>query len=319
MPIRPLLFCLLLLVGAPAQAQLQVIVSLAPYGSLVEQIAGDMAEVMVMLPSGASPHTFEPTPRMAAALAGADLVVLNGSVDEWLHELVEAANPGVPVFEALELLEEELEALAIGEAETLASGHEGEERGEERREEGGEDEDGEGHLYEGVNPHVWLDPVLTASLVQPIGEALAGLDPVNSTAYRERSAALAADLLALDRELRETLSAVAGAPFIPFHDAWPYFALRYGLDLLIEIEPFPGREPSPRYLAEAVRTIRESGAPAIFTEVGLNDRPGRVLASEARVELHVLDPLGGARERYQDLLRRNAETIVEAFRTWQRD
>jgi zinc transport system substrate-binding protein len=318
MPVRALLICLLLLVGAPAQAQLRVVVSLAPYGSLVEQIAGDMAEVTVMLPPGASPHTFEPTPRMAAALAGADLVVLNGSLDEWLHELVEAANPSVPVFEALELLEEELEALAV-EAETLESDHEGEERGEGRREDGSEEEDGEGHLHEGVNPHVWLDPVLTSALVQPIGEALASLDPLNTTAYRERSAALAADLLALDRELRERLAVVAGAPFIPFHDAWPYFAQRYELDLLIEIEPFPGREPSPRYLAEAVRTIRESGAPAIFTEVGLNDRPGRVLAGEARVELHVLDPLGGVRERYQDLLRRNAGIIVEAFRSWRRD
>jgi ABC-type Zn uptake system ZnuABC Zn-binding protein ZnuA len=310
MPVRSLLLSLGLFVCGLAQAQMTVVVSIPPYGSLVEQIAGDLADVTVVLPAGASPHTFEPTPRMAALLAGTDLVVLNGSVDEWLHELVEAANPSVPVFEALELLEDELEGLAGIEAERLE---------DEAAESEHRDDDEDDHLHEGVNPHVWLDPVLTAALLPSLGEALAEVDPVNAGVYRERAAGLASELLDLDRELQEKLADVAGAPFIPFHDAWPYFARRYGLDLLVEIEPFPGREPSPRYLADAVRIIRESNAPAIFTEVGLNDRPGRVLAAEARVDLRVLDPLGGAGESYQDLLRRNADTIVGAFRSWRRD
>jgi zinc transport system substrate-binding protein len=312
MKARLFLTFLVTLVLGSAQARVTIITSLAPYGSLLEQVAGELADVVVVLPPGASPHTFEPSPRTAATLAGADLVVLNGSVDEWLHEMVEASNPDLPVVEALELLEEELEALGDFGTESLEDGAGGDEAAADRSRDAEVDE----HAHEGVNPHVWLDPVLMAALMRPLGDALAEVDPGNAAVYRERAESLASELIELDDELRRELAPVSGAPFIPFHDAWPYFARRYGLDLLIEIEPFPGREPSPRYLAEAVRLIRESAAPAIFTEVGLNDRPGRVLASEARVALRVLDPLGRAGETYQDLLRRNATTILEAFGTW---
>lgn len=308
--IRLTLTCLLLLVGGLSHARLTVVASLAPYANLVEQIVDGLADVETILPPGASPHTFEPTPRIAATLAGADLVVLNGSLDEWLHDLVAAANVRVPVLEALDVLEVELESIDFDDDREAGEGsgdspvHHDEESG--------------AHDHEGHNPHVWLDPVLLGPVVASFGDKLAELDPANADVYRARAAALRDELAELDRELRETLAPVAGAPFIPFHDAWPYFARRYGLDLLLEIEPFPGREPSPRYLAEAIRTIRESNAPAIFTEIGLNDRPARVLANEAGVELYLLDPLGAAGERYQDLMRRNARMIADALRTWRR-
>jgi zinc transport system substrate-binding protein len=85
---------------------------------------------------------------------------------------------------------------------------------------------------------------------------------------------------------------------------------------IVEIEPFPGSEPSPAYLREALRLIRASGAVAIFSEAQLERRPAEVVAAEAGVELHELDPLGGftGRDRYQDLLRFNAVVIAAALR-----
>jgi zinc transport system substrate-binding protein len=310
---RLVLITFLLLITGLGHSTPTVVASIAPYADLIGQVAGDRAKVLVMLPAGASPHTYEPTPRAAAALAGADLVVMNGSVDEWLHDLVGATNSNVTVVEAMEVLEPLLAARSGGRG-TAGEGehHEtGEEHGAQQRE-----QEAGGHGHEGDNPHVWLDPTLVLELIEPLAEALATMDPDNAEHYRRNARELRSDLLQLDRELAETLAPVAGAPFIPFHDAWPYFADRYGLDLVLEIEPFPGREPSPRYLAEAVSTIRASGAPAIFSEVGLGDRPGRVLAAEAGVELYLLDPLGGGDESYQDLLRRNAATILEALSPW---
>ncbi|MEX2541386.1 MAG: metal ABC transporter substrate-binding protein [Trueperaceae bacterium] len=308
--IRLTVATLLLLVGGLSHARLTVVASLAPYGNLVEQIVDGRADVLVMLPPGASPHTFEPTPRMAATLAGADLVVLNGSLDEWLHDLVAAANARVPVVEALELLDEELEAIGLDDDH---------EPGEDSSESAvlGDAKSG-AHAHAGHNPHIWLDPVLLGTVVLSLGDKLAELDPTNDSFYRMRAGALRDELTELDRELRQTLAPLAGAPFIPFHDAWPHFARRYDLDLLLEIEPFPGREPSPRYLATAIGIIRESGAPAIFTETGLNDRPARVLADEAGVELYSLDPLGATGERYQDLMRRNAGVIADALMSWRK-
>ena len=277
--------------------QIRVVASIAPYGDLVRHVGGEAVEVSVMLPAGASPHTFEPTPRDASELAGADLVVLNGGTDEWLHELAESVEPGIHVMEGLAVLEAELPPL---------DGHE---------------EDGEvdhsAHAHPGVNPHVWLDPPLMAQLAEALGAVLADIDPQKAGDYRWRAAEASAALMALDGELRELLAPVQGAPFIPFHDAWPYFARRYGLDLIIEIEPFPGREPSPRYLADAVGAIRESGAPAIFNEAGLGDRAAQVLAAEAGVEVRTLDPLGEPGESYAELMRRNAATILDALAPWE--
>jgi len=112
------------------------------------------------------------------------------------------------------------------------------------------------------------------------------------------------------------LAPVRGAPFVPFHDAWPYFAAHFGLDLVVEIEPFPGREPSAGELAEVIDTIARAGAVAVFSEVQLPERPARVLADEAGVRLGVLDPIGGApgRRGYAELLRYNAAEILATLR-----
>jgi ABC-type Zn uptake system ZnuABC Zn-binding protein ZnuA len=108
-----------------------------------------------------------------------------------------------------------------------------------------------------------------------MAEALAEVDPKNAAQYRANVDRVVADLEALHEEMLVTLADVRGAPFVPLHDAWPYFADRYGLYLVLEIEPFPGREPSPRYLTNAVKAIRETGARVIFNEAQLNDpRPG---------------------------------------------
>jgi zinc transport system substrate-binding protein len=301
---RVLIACVALLLGGyvlgqagPAPAK--VVVSIEPYGDLVRQLTEDLASVEVVMPPGASPHTFEPTPRMTAGLANADLVVLNGGVDEWLHDMVAAVNPDVRVVEALAILEG-----------TLAS---------RQPESGSGDTPADtsaAHDHDGRNPHVWLDPSLAAEVLQEVGRVLAEVDPANRAVYLERAMILGEELAALDIELARTLEPVAGAPFIPFHDAWPYFARRYGLDLVMEIEPFPGREPSPRYLAEVVSAIRRNRAPAIFNEVGLSERPARVLAAEAGVAVHLLDPLGGPQGSYQEMMRRNAATILDALGSW---
>lgn len=296
-----------------AIAQPTVVVSLHPYYDLVQRIAGPEADVVRLLPPGASPHDFDPTPSQLERIEGADLVVLNGGLDAWVHDLVDATRSRPPVVEVLDAFED-LEVLLEGQAHD--DEHAGDGPAHDQDEDHASDEERDAHGEHGdVNAHVWLDPVLMEEAVRYIGERLAEVHPESAELYRSNVTELVEDLRALDGELRIVLGPVAGASFVPFHDAWPYFAARYQLDLLLEIEPFPGREPSARYLADVVEAIRQAGAPAIFAELQLGDRAARIIAAEAGVDVYVLDPVGGVEGRmtYEELLRYNARTIAEAL------
>jgi zinc transport system substrate-binding protein len=286
---------LLALVGAGAGfARPSVVVSIHPLYDLVRQVAGADADVVRILPVGASPHVFDPTPRDVARLARADLAITVGGLDLWLRDLLDAAGGSALRLELLTL--PAVQALLLRDFPDLAPA--------------------DPSSAIAWNAHLWLDPRTVAAALPDVAAALAAVDPDRAEAYRSRAAALAEDLAVLDAELAATLAPVAGAAFVPFHDAWPYFAARYGLDLIVEIEPFPGREPSPAYLGMALRLVRESGARAIFSETQLNRRPAEVVADEAGVALFELDPLGGAPDRatYQELLRWNARVLLEGLR-----
>jgi len=324
-----------------ALAQPRIVVSIPPYEDAVRRLAGDAAIVDVLLPAGASPHAFDPTPRDVARLDGADLIVVNGVLDDWVLELVEALGREPSVFVALEALPPD--ALLLGGHDHDHEHENGEEEGHEHEhgeaEHGEEDEHADEHEHEhseaehdeaehqdpvdrdahadlrDANPHVWLDPVRMRTVVAALAERLAAVRPGEAEAVAGRAEAYDAELAALTEELEARLAPVEGAAFVPFHDAWPYFAERFGLDLVVEIEPFPGREPSARALAEALEAVDASGARAIFNEAQLDDRPARVLADEAGVRLATLDPLGGVPERrtYAELLRFNAQAILDAL------
>ncbi len=283
---RKLMLPLLLAFGCAAFAQPNIVVSMHPHYDLVRQIAGDRAEVTRLLPIGASPHTFDPTPQDVVRVSDANLVILNGGLDTWLLDLVEASGTDAPIIELVTKLEFE----RIG----------------------GDEAEGESSF----NPHIWLDPVIMADVVPIFVTAMSEIDPQGAVTYRANGHALVKELRALDQELSATLAPAKGAAFVPFHNAWPYFTRRYGLDQVAVIEPAPGREPSPSYIAEALVLIRDSGAKAIFSEVQLPQRPAEVVAAEAGLPLYMLDPEGGGTsdaETYADFMLKNAQTIAEAL------
>ncbi|MDE0529591.1 MAG: metal ABC transporter substrate-binding protein [Truepera sp.] len=303
---RVLIYALFGLLGSFAAAQVSIVSSIPPYASLAQQVAGEEAEVHTLVPPGASPHSFAPSPGDILVLLEADLIILNGGVDAWLEHMIEASGTRAVVLEILAELEGMFEDPG-GHDETTMEEHDDHEEGDHRHD--------HAHDHAGVNPHIWLDPILMISAVDLIEAHLVEVDPSQEEVYRANAATLREELRALDDELRTLLEPVAGAPFVPFHDAWPYFAARYGLDLVVEIEPFPGREPSPAYLAEVLDLIAASGARVIFSEFQLNPRPAEVVAESAGVEMEVLDPLGGGGERtsYQELLRYNARVLAGAL------
>lgn len=285
--------------SAAAPTPLRVVVTINPYADLTQRIAAGHAQVTTLLPPGASPHDFDPSPSQAADLANADLVIMNGGVDGWLLRLVTASAPKVSVLVVMD----EIDFAAV------AQEH---------------DHDDEAHSQEAAdseassawaNPHIWLDPLLAEKAVTVIAAKLVELDPANAEEYRTNAQQVRAELLAVHEELSTTLAPLRGAAFVPFHDAWVYFADRYGLDLVVTLEPFPGREPSALYVATAVQLVKQSGARALFSERQLPTRLAEVVAESAGVPLAMLDPIGGAPGPvgYEELLRYNAALILAAL------
>lgn len=274
-------------------AQVNVVATIHPWYDLARQIGGDHLNASRLLPIGVSPHNFDPSPRDVVRVADADLVISNGGVglDDWVQRLIRASGTDAQELVVMESID--FPPLGPGGADLAAAG--------------------EGTF---VNTHIWLDVTIAMSAAEAIRDTLIEIDPDNADAYATNTEALLNEMQELDEELLTVLAPIEGAPFVPFHDAWPYFARRYGLNLVIEIEPFPGREPTPEYIVHALSLIEGSGARAIFSERQLSTRPAEVIAAEAGLPLYVLDPEGGGKadvESYQALMRYNAEILLEAL------
>lgn len=268
-------------------------VTIAPLADLVARVAGPGWNVRTIIPPGTSPHVFEPAPRDIRALAPARLVVFVGAgYDDWIRRATAACASRAELFDA---------GASVGVVAEAGNG-----------EHGG---DGHAHGEPGHDPHWWLSAQLAARAMAPLAARLTSLDPKGRAGYDARARDVADALLRLDAELSATLAPVRGRPFVTAHNAWTYFAARYGLVAAASIEPVPGREPSPRELKALVEGARSRHLRAIFTEPQFSASAARVIASDAGLVLESVDPFGGVagRKSYDDMMRWNARAFVRGL------
>jgi len=275
---------------ARAAAPLPVVATIQPLGYLVREVGGARTSVSVLVPPGASPHTFEPQPSDVESLAGARLLVEVGGIDRWARALLSAASAQPERLTLLEL--PGLDPLPADPAEAREAGSR-------------------------QDPHVWLDPIRVRDVVVPaIAAKLAALDPAGRAAYETERDRFAAELTALDTEVRSTL-APHGRRFVAFHSAWRYFAQRYGLEQIGVVEEAPGEEPGPQQLARLVERARAAQLPAILVEPQLSPRVAQVLAAEFGATTVLSDPEGDptdpARNGYAKMMRWNAAAFAKAL------
>lgn len=273
-----------------------VVTSIFPLADFVGNVAGDRVEVVTLLPSGASPHTYEPTPGDIKDVAGAILLVVNGAgLDFWVEDLKSAASDSLVVLDT---------SVALADEGLLLSGDE-------------HDHDGEEDDHGGVNPHYWLDPVLAQKQVEAIAAALASVDPDNGDFYMDNAAGYIARLQSLDEEIRGVVQSFSSREFITFHPAWAYFASRYGLVEAAVIEEAPGKEPSVEYIMHVVDVARALKVKAIFAEPQFSTEAADAIAADSGAEVLLLDPLGApglaGRDSYVALMRYNVEQMAEAM------
>jgi len=262
--------------------KIKVVVTIPPVADFAHEVGGNRVQVTNLLPPGASPHTFEPTPSQARAAAEANLVVRIGlDADHWIDGLLPS---NVPVITAAEL--ERIELIY----------------------------EGQSHEHEGANPHVWLDPAYAKLISSAIASEFAKLDTAGKAEYEKNLSGYLAELDSLDAGIRTAVKGFGSKAYVSFHPAWVYFARRYDLQRVAVIAESPGKEPTPRHLAEVIEAVRKSGAKAVFAEPQLSPKAAQVIAQEAGVEVLFLDPLGRQKESYVELMTRNLEALSEAMR-----
>jgi zinc transport system substrate-binding protein len=262
-----------------AAARVKVAATIFPLYDIARQVAGSAADVVLLLPPGASPHTFEPTPASVRALDGASVLFMIGhGLDDWAGRVARGA--GVPRL------------LRVDGGVAL------------RR------------VNSDVDPHYWLSASNGKLIAGVVGAELERLVPAQRAEIRRSLAAYLARLDAADAEVRRLLADLPGRRIATVHDAFGYFAAAYGLEVAAVFEPYAGQEPSPRFVVEFQRKIRASGVRVVFTEPQLSVEALRPIARDLGVTLAVLDPLGGlpGREGYIELLLFNARAVADATR-----
>lgn len=265
--------------------KIQVATTIFPVYDILRQVGGDNIEPMLILPAGASPHTFDPTPAQVAAINKAEIFfVIGAGADDWALGLL-------PTDASIKIID-------LSESITLRPF---------------EHENGD------LDPHYWLDPENAKIIADRIAQELALLDSVKADEYTVKSS----DFKSLiDESLilwQERLSSLPVRQLVVFHDAWGYFAERFGLEIVATFEPFPGKSPSPQYLIEMQETIRENSVKALFIEPQLSSGAAESLASELEVLISRLDPIGGFSETnsYLELIDYNIEAVYAALSSGQ--
>jgi zinc transport system substrate-binding protein len=293
----------------PAACQpdkLQVAASILPLADFCREIGGNKVEVQVLIPPGASPHVFEPSPGMLANLANAKVLVFVGAgLEPWLDKFMQAWQGKKPA------VVEATHGIALI---TEIPGHAGEAVPPIKSQ---VQEAGHRHEHGSGNPHIWLDPILVQDICRRIASAFIKTDPDNKATFEKNLEHYLDQLAQLDQEISAATETFRLREFVGFHPSFSYFARRYHLKEVGIIEVAPGREPTPRALQNIMRAIQRYGIKVIFSEPQFSPRMAEVLAKEAGVSVLQLDPIGGRppyNDNYIKMMQYNLAALAKAMR-----
>ncbi|AOX67608.1 zinc ABC transporter substrate-binding protein [Curtobacterium sp. BH-2-1-1] len=273
--------------AAPGQDRPLVAVTTNILGDVVSEVVGDAAEVMVLMPAGADPHSFEASAQEAARLRTADLVVENGlGLEEGVSRHVRAAaDDGVPVFTAGD---------AVDALEWTT-----------------EDDSG-------PDPHIWTDPARMVDVVEALDDDLrdVGVRATGTADYLDA-------LHALDGEMEQAFGALSPGQraLVTNHHVFGYLADRYGFRVVGAVIPSGTTlaSPSAADLRDLADAIADAGVPTVFADASQPARLAQVLADEVGVHVEIRSlateslTADGPASTYLGMMRSNTEAIVDGL------
>ncbi len=265
--------------GAKQSAEnekLKVAATIFPIYDFARNIGGQFAEVVLIVPPGASPHTFSPSVADVKKLQGAKTVFYNGfGLDDWVLKIAKSAGIKKTVNVNKNLAE-------------VVKSHNG-------------------------NPHLWLNPDYAKEECKAILEILSQEDPAHKAQFEENYEKYVQEITETANALKKKTEALRNKNFIAFHPAYTYFAEFFGLNEIAVIEKTPGRKPTPKEITEIENLIKSGTVKVIFEEPQISTDIVEAIKEDTGVKVLVLDPLGGTdgRKSYIDLIKFDVEQVVK--------
>ena len=306
--------------GGEDAGKLNVVATTTFVADVVSHIGGERINLQTLLPYGANPHSYQPSPQDVAAVNQADVIFANGAgLEIFLEELIDNAGGDadvVPVSERVELRSFNLQG---GGGPDHEQGETDAQDGSKPHQEDGS-EDGE---LQGVDPHVWFDPTNVMVWVENIQETLVRLDPENEEQYREQARSYRSELERLDAWIREQVADIPenNRYFVTDHTVFGYFAEEYGFQQVGAVIPAATTEaePSGKHLAQLSDIIREYDVKAIFVSKDFDPSLSRRIAEDTGVEVvplyfGSLTEDDGPAGTYISFMRYNVEAILGALK-----
>jgi zinc transport system substrate-binding protein len=261
--------------------RVKVIASIAPLADFAKQVGGEKVDVNLLLPPGASPHIYEPTPKTIENVSDAKVFIKIGAgLEFWGEKIIKASgnkkiiivdsSSGVPLIR-----------------------------------------EPHSHGLSGADPHIWLDPLIASNIVTKIEKAFIEADPQSAMFYKKNASIYKEKLSHLDKEISEKVRTFRIKEYVTFHPAWNYFSKRYGLKVAGVIVEAPGKEPSPKHVAKIIKEINRIGSKVIFVEPQFNPKIAEAIAKESGARVLSLDPIGGqkGKDTYIDMMRYNISVM----------
>jgi ABC-type Zn uptake system ZnuABC Zn-binding protein ZnuA len=277
-----------------AGEKLKVVATTSIVADLAQNVGGEAIDLRLLIPVGSDPHSFEPTPRDAAALTDAHIILANGAgLEEFLTPLLKTAATKAAVV----YLSEGIALRTLTGKEAAAHG--------------------------GVDPHTWTTPANAIIFVRNIERALSALDPAHAATYKANATAYEAKLQELDTWVRTQIETipVESRKLVGDHESMGYYAERYGLVEVGAVIPSvsTAAEPSAQQMAALQEAIRKQGVKAIFVDTTANPALAQQLATDMGIRFvslysGSLGAKGSGAETYIDYIRFNTTAIVEVLR-----
>jgi ABC-type Zn uptake system ZnuABC Zn-binding protein ZnuA len=268
-------------VPAAQNGNLKIAATIFPLADIAKNIGGDKILVITIMPPGASPHTFEPTYETIRQAGGIRALFKIGcGLDDWAQKVTAALSGNIAVIE----VSQGIDLRHFGDGTT--------------------------------DPHYWLSLTNGSIIAKNIAEGLVSLDPANKDYYLRNLAAYQELLVKENEAIKQKMAGLQNKTFVTFHEAWFYFAQAYGLAVAEAFEPFPGKEPTPEFLAHFIKTIKDNNIKIVFTEPQFSAESIRQVANDLHIKINTLDPEGGGSpetKTYLDMMRYNAQTIYKAL------
>ncbi|SEN17022.1 metal ABC transporter substrate-binding protein [Paenibacillus sp. OV219] len=282
--------------GKLIEGKTNVVTSFYPLYFLAQQIGGESANVINMIPAGVEPHDWSPKSRDLDTAAKAQLFLYNGAgLEGWVDDFLE----GLPTDSKLITVE-------ASEGITKISGS--------------PEEDNDATDAKHVDPHTWVSPKSMLVMANTVQKNFVKADPAHKVAYTANYDKLEQRLKELDREYTDALSKTPRKDIVTSHQAFGYLARDYGLKQVAIMGLSPDAEPKAQDLLRITKFVKDNGIKFIFFEELVSDELAKTLANEANVSTMVLNPLEGLTpeqekkgEDYFSLMKANLQNLVQAL------